>query len=135
MGKYLSLINSKESDGNNHDTFVDGADDSSDTECNLKKLIKDLTKNKLFTINDSDRIEIITKAYNVIMGTQFGSQVASSNVRMENTGLIKMVNKNLDGSENLIEYTKLDKKAMKKKMLMNDFGNVKIGDYVSKITN
>lgn len=112
MTKYLSLINSKEeksllSEIDSTEKFADDADDLSDNECNLKKLIKDLTKNKLFTINDSDRIEIITKAYNVIMGIQFGSKVPSTNVKSENSGLIKMVNKNLDGSENLIEYTKL----------------------------
>ena len=74
--KYLSLISAKEKsfDTNNNNSSNkpdESAEQMSDeNECNLNKLIKNLTKNKLFTINESDRIEIITKAYNLIMGNE-----------------------------------------------------------------
>ena len=58
-----------EEEGEEEGEYDENDEETSDNECNLNKLIKNLTKNRLFTINDSDRVEIITKAYNVIMGT------------------------------------------------------------------
>ena len=83
--KYLSLISAKEKsfDTNNNNNNNSKPDDNAEqvadeNECNLNKLIKNLTKNKLFTINESDRIEIITKAYNLIMGNDMVCDVGDS---------------------------------------------------------
>jgi len=71
--RYLSLMSSTcpfICEEKNPDFNIENPESDEETNCNLNKLIKDLTRDRLFTINDSDRAEIITKAYNVIIGTE-----------------------------------------------------------------
>jgi len=79
--RYLSLMSSKWDEKRQQKatkTYTD-TDNDEGIDCNLNKLIKDLTRDRLFTINDSDRAEIITKAYNLIMGTEANEQRSPGN--------------------------------------------------------
>ena len=104
--RYLSLIDSKDGVSEQRPELA-YVDEGSDSECNLNKLIKNLTKNKMFTINESDRIEIITKAYNVITLSDTETGPTGTNSKEEN------------GEEN-DSNTNSD-----------DVSSAKMGDYVS----
>lgn len=136
--RYLSLVNSNgnessgsgcediakngnKTDNNNKSNNLAYVDEGSDTECNLNKLIKNLTKNKIFTISEADRIEIITKAYNVIMGEEDGKENDAA------------VNKGVASAEvNAKCKADTGKCDDSEKSGSDDDSHSKMGDYVSR---